>query len=140
GMFLRLDRLAGALTVGEDEAVALPRQSGRLVLGTEGVDTAERHTQPETGRNLQRGSSVQQPWLPTTRWKDPPHLPCMRGPRVRGFLVGARRLSRPGESQALGAHRAWEGLAGLPALSPGVCPAGSRCCSFYARRWLRCCP
>src|SRR5206468_7055479 len=56
------------------------------------------HTEPQADGDLQGGASVQTLRGSTTRWKNSPHLPCMRVPRVPGFFVEPRRLSRATES------------------------------------------
>jgi hypothetical protein len=83
------DHLPGALAGGKDEAVTLPWASSLVVLSGEDVESAGGGTEAEAGRDLQGSSSVNEP-----------HLPCMRGPRVPGFFVVGRLLSRASESWA----------------------------------------
>src|SRR5256885_8188808 len=92
------DHLPGALTVGEDESVALAWPHALVVLSGEDVDAPERHTEPEAGGQLQRGTSVQMCCVSTAGWKNSPHLPLYARSKGAGSHPRTSRSLHAGQT------------------------------------------
>ena len=92
------DHLPGALTIGEDESVALAWPHALVVLSGEDVDAPERHTEPEAGGQLQRGTSVQMCCVSTAGWKNSPHLPLYARSKGAGIHPRTSRSLHAGQT------------------------------------------